>query len=937
MAKLYPPNIEGTIPAFTGATLVVPFSMNQAVGAKEVYGIVIKIKKVNSNEVILTKETINFDTYTNCKAVFNLSAAEQELFNIGQYYRVQLAYISAEGAIGYFSTVGVIKYTALPEVKIVGLNNATSNMHIYDYVAAYTQKNDPTEKLYSSRLRLYDEENNIIEDTGEILHSVLNDTLPNEALEYFNISRDLNLSKTYRLLLTMTSINGLVVNSPKYKIIQRENSDLKFDEIKDLILIANTNFNDAYSEITIRPISRNKEVISGFFILSRSEAKKPYEWRKIHKFVAKSDLIANIHLVDYTIEQGKKYVYCLQQYNNYGIFSNRLISNEIYADFEDIFLLDGERQLKIRFNPKISSMKDNILETKSNAIGSKYPFITRNGRVNYKEFSLSGLISYQMDDNHAFMGWDKLGIEQNITDLISENIAAERVFKLEVLRWLNDGKPKILKSPTEGNYIVRLMNVSMSPNDIVGRMLHNFNCSANEIAPFNYDSLIQYNFIELQEPNKLVSKWKTINFSETVITIDEKGNQISNVIYKTGELLDKGQYVYSVKVVDMIPGSIIYINDEPFYIGSTGAYIAKISSPIYSFKLPEDAKYSGTLIVEYKDNLLTDFDDIRAIHLVETPVKQIIGNTYWNSNKPDASEYINIVNALQDVKTEIVNIPKARFIKRGVHKIYVEHDGDKGNYNLSSTYYSNGNSIDEKYKIELSNLEELSLYEIHYSSYGCDIVTQRSNNKDEYIEELKNKEVQEKEEIYNNMVLTQVEKDKKIAEIIKKYQEKIAYITKEIIYPTPDSKVIYRKKVEGKIVEFEPYTGYYYDPQYNSIIEDSFDIYDININGNYFNIEDTEEREIKDFDYSYITIGDGVIAELTILSQVLDYSYEFEHEVVAPLRQSYDLAYGLYQSNVVNKDYNGSLKNDLISLKETYKKLTKALERAIIEDYTIGG
>ena len=55
MAKLYPPHIEGTIPAFYGTTLVVPFSMNQAVGASEVKNIVLKIKKVNSNEVIFTK------------------------------------------------------------------------------------------------------------------------------------------------------------------------------------------------------------------------------------------------------------------------------------------------------------------------------------------------------------------------------------------------------------------------------------------------------------------------------------------------------------------------------------------------------------------------------------------------------------------------------------------------------------------------------------------------------------------------------------------------------------------------------------------------------------------------------------------------------------------------------------------------------------------
>jgi len=38
MAKLYPPNVEGKLPAFTGTTLVVPFSMNRAVGPGEVGG-----------------------------------------------------------------------------------------------------------------------------------------------------------------------------------------------------------------------------------------------------------------------------------------------------------------------------------------------------------------------------------------------------------------------------------------------------------------------------------------------------------------------------------------------------------------------------------------------------------------------------------------------------------------------------------------------------------------------------------------------------------------------------------------------------------------------------------------------------------------------------------------------------------------------------------
>jgi hypothetical protein len=75
------------------------------------------------------------------------------------------------------------------------------------------------------------------------------------------------------------------------------------------------------------------------------------------------------------------------------VYSNRILSNEIYADFEDAFLYDGQRQLCIRFNPKVSTYKRNIPEGKVDTIGSKYAFITRNGNVNYKEFALSGLIS----------------------------------------------------------------------------------------------------------------------------------------------------------------------------------------------------------------------------------------------------------------------------------------------------------------------------------------------------------------------------------------------------------------------------------------------------------------------------------------------------------------------------------------------------------------
>jgi hypothetical protein len=78
--------------------------------------------------------------------------------------------------------------------------------------------------------------------------------------------------------------------------------------------------------------------------------------------------------------------------------------------------------------------------------------------------------------------------------LTTDNIRKEREFKMLVLSWLTNGKPKLFRSPTEGNFIVRLMNTSLTPNDTLGRLLHTFNCTAYEIAEFNFDNLKAYGF-----------------------------------------------------------------------------------------------------------------------------------------------------------------------------------------------------------------------------------------------------------------------------------------------------------------------------------------------------------------------------------------------------------------------------------------------------------
>jgi hypothetical protein len=151
---------------------------------------------------------------------------------------------------------------------------------------------------------------------------------------------------------------------------------------------------------------------------------------------------------DFYIQQGKYYTYSLQQYNENGLYTNRKLSNLIYSDFEDIFLYDGTRQLKLRFNPQISSFKTQLAETRTETIGSKYPFFFRNARIAYKTFPISGLISMLSDDNELFTDFDSIMRDvylyhrhaekedeepYKFTDLLSKNVLSERLFKLKVL------------------------------------------------------------------------------------------------------------------------------------------------------------------------------------------------------------------------------------------------------------------------------------------------------------------------------------------------------------------------------------------------------------------------------------------------------------------------------------------------------------------------
>ena len=524
MDKLYPPSIDGTIPAFysedgTTAEIVVPFTMNRAVSFEDINGFMLKVKTIQTNSEIWTLESTG-DNFTNEEATFFITQQHDlsSKIHYGQFLKLQLAYLDKNNEVGYYSTTGIIKFTSKPIVSIIELQNnnierptipenAITIMSyrpiLMKYTGLYQNINDKSEKPYQQQFSLYaGEENNnnvpisLIETSGWFNYDL--NKQENNFYSFKNKDIIINSGTPYVIEYKIKTINNLIYTV--YYAAKTIKNDIY---IKSSLLSGQINIDNGYILLSFDNSGDNS--INKKMLLCRKD-NDCNNWETITIIDFQNNIENNFK--DYTIQQGKLYSYrlleAIDSIQNSITFSNTI---EVYTDFEDCFLYDGKRQLKIKFNPKISSFKTNRLEQKLETIGSRYPFIFRNNIVEYKEFPISGLISYHMDDNEDFITKEELDIISNnqlertsnpeerslgnveTLDLVDYNIKAERLFKLKVLDWLGNGEIKLFKSPTEGNYLVRLMNISLSPEDKLNRMIHNFSCTAYEVQEYNYENL----------------------------------------------------------------------------------------------------------------------------------------------------------------------------------------------------------------------------------------------------------------------------------------------------------------------------------------------------------------------------------------------------------------------------------------------------------------
>jgi len=476
---------------------------------------------------------------------------------------------------------------------------------------------DTSEVLYQYRLKIYDiNDDKLLEDSGDIFASQYQDT--NE-FRYIGKYEFKNGTR-YKLAFSYITNNG-------FSFTYKTNFEISLVQIDQIDCYAITVDNDIEGilkgltskeleeeegRIGIKLNSINTNPYSGNICIRRASSKDQFkEWVDIKIITVREQIVNNLPLFyDYTIESGVWYKYGVQSINKRGERGILNQSSPLMRNFEYSYLLgENNQQLKLMFNNTMGNYKIQLMESKNETIGGIYPIITRNSALKYKIFPINGLISFWMDENNLFCNKKVIYGNQEIADLYKQTFNPkystdgehqhneiytedtpgwdnhevspkyivsgqtlaqdqydyiyERDFRQLVLDFLHDGKPKLFKSPTEGNVIVRLTDINCTPNQSLDRMIYEFSSTGNELAENNYNNYLKYKFLVPGTWSSEYSVYET-KLGQLQMTFTPDIN-IFNEIYKKydsrGENL--GGYTKTLRGIHHIK---ITIEDKPLRV-----------------------------------------------------------------------------------------------------------------------------------------------------------------------------------------------------------------------------------------------------------------------------------------------------------------------------------------------------------------------------------
>lgn len=505
-------------------------------------------------------------------------------FELNTYYKIQIRFTGKDASdptngqsvsndwiadnLSYFSqwsSITLIRPISRPNLKIVDLEGQNITIG-YNHIAINGdlsfEDNEDTEKLRSYQIQLFDNNENLIEDSqiqypieiNKIIYSIKHRLQENQSYkikiliiteDFYEFEKQYNLTvndslfpfKDFDISIIQNSSKGCINISLENKnYIENEEKiaikyGYKWDEPDSTILQGSTlyfnlvpnhpfniqndvlrNFNTSVGLVTLQKTSSNYLNEGMYILVCRTSTRSNFEEWEDLGIIPINNEFSKIIWNDFTVEPGIWYKYdfikCNSNHNRLGVYENQ---ENYMIDNWDIFISDKDRQLKITLDPQISNFSTKINESIIETIGSKYPFIRKNDTIRYRTFSLAGTISAFMDLDFNTFKASKKELYKDSKDLYDiynkdnninyfNDFIYQKFFREEVIDFLLNDNIKLFRSLTEGNMLVKLSNITLTPNTTLGRRIYNFSCTVYEIADAsNFNNINKY---------KIMSKYR---------------------------------------------------------------------------------------------------------------------------------------------------------------------------------------------------------------------------------------------------------------------------------------------------------------------------------------------------------------------------------------------------------------------------------------------
>ena len=717
--NLYPPVADVYMPAFLiGSsdiqknTCRVYFSISLYNSFNDIKNAQVTVANQNTNlsvlnkskypcEIMLTEIKTDLTRVSEDRYYIEIKPDDiEEGFQINQYYKVQIRFTAAEAAsvdltppqaidswlaanlsnFSEWSAVCLVRGISVPSLNMSGFDAAADttlwSLNNVDLVGNLTFADSAeTDTLKSYQIKLYDANNNLLSDSGLLYpntYSNINEF--NYTFEYV-----FNEGDSYHFTFEYETSN-MYTDSMTYEfMVVQESADILEAELTATL----NNINGAIA-LHIKSFDGAENFVGNVTIRRTSSESNFTIWEDVHTESFEENSILDYTWIDYTIKSGVYYKYLAQKRTSIG---NRgvaihAVNEPFMLLFDDMYLTGDDGQLNIRFDPSISSFKVTVSESRTDTIGSKYPYIKKNGAVEYRQFPIGGTITHLMDPSHLITSkeeifrdslpyYEEYNKDKNVRIDDFNDWTYEREFREQVKNFLHAHKVRLFRSATEGNILVKLMDINFTPNATLGRRIYSFTATAYEVADCTIKNYDKYGIsplgtydTQLQFSNDYIGQYnEQIPANQEVLSLIQKKYEkyakenyvvaIQNLDYLRLEFESKP---YLIKegaagpyVVDdlgnekedpdsAILGYIAYINNKPIIINPEGVYELKGDNvEITSLSFPTSTKVN----LQYHVNISQTEDTSKVIQTNSFYKK--VGQV-WGAFKPNDSVYQKIWN-----------------------------------------------------------------------------------------------------------------------------------------------------------------------------------------------------------------------------------------------------------------------------------------------------